>query len=81
MKVSNTNNITIETIKEEQTNGKDSYFIVYERLPQYQNPPDTSMKLIPCPVDCEIPLVKEKVSCKNRLSNGTDLHIILIKNI
>ena len=39
------------------------------------------MKLIPCPVDCEIPLVKEKISSKNRLSNGNDLHIILIKNI
>ena len=57
------------------TNGKDYCCIVYERPLEDQNPPDTLVKLIPCPVNCETPVVKEKWSYKNRLSNRTDSYL------
>ena len=54
---------------------KDSYFIVYERPLQDQNPPDTSVKLIASPLKCKKPPVKEKSSSKNKIFNGTDLYL------
>ena len=60
----------------EQTNNwKDSYFIVYERPLQDQNPPDTSVKLIASPLNCKTPPVKEKSPSKNKIFNGTDSYL------
>ena len=66
---------TNEKLKNKPTNGKDSYFIVSERSLQDQNLPDNSVKLIPCPVNCETPPAKEKSPSKNRLSNGTGSYL------
>ena len=50
---------TNDKLNNKPINGKDSYFIVYERPLQDQNPIKTSVKLIPCPVNCETLPVKE----------------------
>ena len=62
-------------IKNKPTNGKESYFIIYERPLQDQNLIDTSVKLIPCPVNCEAPPVKEKSPSKNWFSKKTDSYL------
>ena len=44
-----------DKLKSKPKNRKDSYFIVYERPPQNQNPLDSSVTLILHPVNCETP--------------------------
>ena len=45
--------------KANQQQEKSSSFILYERPLQDQNPPETSVKLLKLPVNCETPPVKK----------------------
>ena len=64
-----------DKLQNKPTYWQDSYFTVYEKSLQDENPPDTSVKLMPCPVNCETPPFIEELTSECRFSNGTDSYL------